>query len=288
MLLPIYRSDNQFSRGLLRGLLLSALLVITASANAHHDDLHSILENEYRSEQAKARDQYRHPYETLMFFGLRPDTAVVELWPGGGWYSDIIAPYIDPEEGGQLTVGHFNPDTEHSFASFFQDSLRAYQLKVESNPNWYGTMQIKPFEPGKTEPLAEAGSIDMVLSFRNIHNWMNDGSFNDVVSEVRRMLKPGGVFGVVEHRANLIDEIDTSAENGYVNQQWFVRRLETSGFQLVAESPINGNLKDVGDYPNGVWTLPPNLRVPEGEDSQKYIDIGESDRFTLKFVKLGR
>ncbi len=288
MLLPVNRSHYPFSCGFLQGILAVLLLVIIAPATAHHDDLHNILEDDYRSEQAKARDQYRHPHETLMFFGLRPDMTVVELWPGGGWYSEIIAPYMDPEKEGQLIAAHFNPDTDHQFANFFKDSLRAYQLKVESNPDWFGNIQIKPFEPGKTEPLSEAGSVDMVLSFRNIHNWMNDGALTDVISEVRRMLKPGGVFGVVEHRANLIDEIDVTAENGYVNQQWFIRRLEASGFQLVAESPVNGNLKDVGNHPNGVWTLPPNLRVPEGEDPQKYIDIGESDRFTLKFVKLGR
>ncbi len=263
-------------------------VILTTPAYAHHDDLHSILEDDFRSAEAKSRDRYRHPYETLTFFGLRPDMTVVELWPGGGWYSTIIAPYMDAENGGQLIAAHFNPDTEHEFADFFRNSLRAFELKVEADPDWFKHVQVKPFEPPATEPVAAAGSVDLVLSFRNIHNWMDDGSFNDVIRAVRRMLKPGGVFGVVEHRAKIDQEIDLTASNGYVNQQWLIRRVEAAGFQLVAESPINANLKDTGDYPNGVWTLPPNLRVPEGEDPQKYLDIGESDRFTLKFVKLGR
>ncbi len=274
---------NEFRR-------LSLLLILSccATVHAHHDDLHTILESEFRSADAKARDEFRHPLETLEFFGLAPDMVVVELWPGGGWYSEIIAPYLDPEEGGRFIAAHFNPDTEHEFGDFFRDSLRAYQLKVQSNPDWFENVEIKPFEPPVTDPVAEAGSVDMVLTFRNIHNWLEDGSFTDAIREARRMLRPGGVFGVVDHRASLSQEIDPKAENGYVNQQWVIRRIEAIGFQMVAASPINANLKDSTVHPNGVWTLPPNLRVPEGEDRQKYIDIGESDRFTLKFVKLGR
>ena len=128
----------------------------------------------------------------------------------------------------------------------------------------------------------------MVLTFRNVHNWLAEGNFNDVLREVRHILKPGGVFGVVEHRAAVDAELDPQAQSGYVNQEWLIKRVEAAGFQAVATSPINANMQDRGGHPNGVWTLPPNLRVPPGESRQKYINIGESDRFTIKFVKLGR
>lgn len=267
-------------------LALLGTLFFCSAAYAHHDDLHEIIDDEFRSVEAKARDGYRHPYETLSFFGLKPDMTVVELWPGGGWYSDVIAPYVAKD--GQFIAAHFNPETQHPFAEFFRESLRVYKSKVEANPEWYGEILVEAFEPPITDPIADASSVDMVLTFRNVHNWLKDGSFNEVVRQVRRMLKPGGVFGVVDHRARFADSIDATADNGYVNQQWLIKRIEAIGFQMVVSSPVNANLGDSTDHPNGVWTLPPNLRVPEGESEKKYLDIGESDRFTLKFVKLGR
>lgn len=267
-------------------LITLVCVCLLSDAWAHHDDLHEIIESKQRSATAKARDDARHPYETLTFFGVAPDMTVVELWPGGGWYTDIIAPYVARE--GEFIAAHFNPASNHRYADFFRSSLDAYQTKLQNNSSWYQKVVIRPFEPPETPPLAEFGSVDMVLSFRSVHNWMADGVLKEVLREVHKILRPGGVFGVVESRANPDDPVDKKATNGYVNQAWLIETVNSVGFQMVANSEINANPKDTADHPNGVWTLPPRLQLPEGENPAKYNAIGESDRFTLKFVKVGR
>ena len=245
--------------------------------------LEEIISDPSRSEAAKARDRFRHPVETLQFFGIKPDMTVLELWPGDGWYTEILAPYLRAE--GQLIAAHFNPDSEHEYAMFFKSALAAYKTKLELNPDWFDQVQIVPFEPPVTTLPSTPSSVDLIVSFRNVHNWLADGTFTEVLRQVRLMLKPGGHFGIVDHRAPLVQAIDAKASNGYVNQNWLTQRIVSAGFTLVASSPINSNLQDSADHPNGVWTLPPTLRVPQDEDPQKYLDIGESDRFTLLFTK---
>ncbi len=256
---------------------------LLALAQEEQLTLEQIIASDLRPEASRARDRYRHPLETLQFFGLRPDMTVLELWPGDGWYTEILAPYLRAE--GQLIAAHFNPNTQHKYAIFFNSSLNAYKTKLELNPDWFDRVQVVPFEPPSTPLPATPGSVDLVLTFRNVHNWLADETFTEVLRQVRLMLKSGGHFGIVDHRAPVSQPIDPKASNGYINQDWLIKRIVSAGFTLVASSPINSNLQDTGVHPNGVWTLPPTLRVPDGEDPQKYLDIGESDRFTLLFTK---
>jgi predicted methyltransferase len=245
--------------------------------------LEEIVSSELRSDASRARDRYRHPQETLQFFGIQPDMTVLELWPGDGWYTEILAPFLRAD--GQLIAAHFNAETEHEYAMFFKSALAAYETKLELNPGWFDKVQIVPFEPPVTALPAAPGSVDLIVTFRNVHNWLADDTFTEVLRQVRLMLKSGGHFGVVDHRAPVSQAVDPKASSGYVNQDWLIKRIVSAGFTMVAGSPINSNLLDTADHPNGVWTLPPTLRLSEGEDPQKYLDIGESDRFTLLFTK---
>jgi predicted methyltransferase len=218
-----------------------------------------------------ARDKYRHPAETLTFFGLKPDQTVVELWPGGGWYTEILAPYLAP--AGLL---HVVPPSGN-----YEQRIRT---KIASNPI-YGKVQVATFNAGQPTSIAP-GSADLVLTFRNVHSWLGGESpiADQVFAEAFRMLKPGGTLGVVEHR--LPEEADDARQmtSGYVKVSTVRRLAEAAGFQFAGASEINANPKDTKDYPEGVWTLPPSLRLGD-KDREKYLAIGESDRMTLKFVK---
>jgi predicted methyltransferase len=218
-----------------------------------------------------ARDKYRHPAETLTFFGLKPDQTVVELWPGGGWYTEILAPYLAP--AGSLRVVPPSGNYEQRI-----------RTKIASNPI-YGKVQVATFNAGQPTSIAP-GSADLVLTFRNVHSWLGGEApiADQVFAEAFRMLKPGGTLGVVEHR--LPEEADDARQmtSGYVKVSTVRRLAEAAGFQFAGASEINANPKDTKDYPEGVWTLPPSLRLGD-KDREKYLAIGESDRMTLKFVK---
>ncbi|HEU4958456.1 MAG TPA: methyltransferase domain-containing protein [Sphingomicrobium sp.] len=218
-----------------------------------------------------ARDKYRHPKETLTFFGVQPNQTVVELWPGGGWYTEVLAPYL--ASGGALYV--VPP------AGSYDQRIRT---KIASNPV-YGSVQVATFTSGQPTSIA-AGSADVVLTFRNVHSWLDEEKpiADQVFAEAFRMLKPGGTLGVVEHR--LPEEADDARQmtSGYVKVSTVRRLAEAAGFNFVESSEINANPKDTKDYPEGVWTLPPTLELGD-KDREKYLAIGESDRMTLKFVK---
>lgn len=218
-----------------------------------------------------ARDKYRHPVETLTFFGVEPNHTIVELWPGGGWYTEILAPYL--ASGGTL---HVVPP-----AGRYDERIRT---KVASDPV-YGKVQIATFNPGQPTSIA-SGSADVVLTFRNVHSWLDGDSpiADQVFAEAFRVLKPGGTLGVVEHR--LPEDADDARQltTGYVKVSTVQRLAEAAGFKLAASSEINANPKDTKDHPEGVWTLPPTLELGD-KDREKYLAIGESDRMTLKFVK---
>ncbi len=281
---------NKTIKFLLTAFGLCVFVVLAGSsqvyAEADQARLSSIINADFRTDISRSRDQYRNPLETLSFFGIEPNMTVVELWPSGGWYTDILAPYL--KDRGKLIAAHYNPETDHPYANFFRSSYLAFESKMETSPKWYGNVDIRAFEPPFTDAIVPDGTVDMVLSFRNMHDWLNDGSIDFVLEQAHAMLKPGGILGVVGNRADVYKNVDPTAENGYINQQWFVQKVHEAGFQAVGHSEVNANPLDTADHPNGVWTLPPYLRVPQGANTEKYLAIGESDRFTIKFIKLGK
>jgi len=253
---------------------LIVLFPIQLHAELQTDDntaaaLKVLIAGQQRSEADKARDQYRHPLETLTWFGVKDDVTVVEIWPGGGWYTAILAPFLK--------------DKGRYYGAVFENA-QPLKDKLATNPELYSKVMLTELIPPAKTDIAPAGSADMVLTFRNIHNWMGRGYAEEVFTAMHRALKPGGILGVVEHRGNPVVSQDPKAASGYVNEDYVIKLAEGAGFQLVGRTEINANPKDTKDYPQGVWTLPPVLRLKD-VDQEKYVAIGESDRMTLKFIK---
>jgi len=241
--------------------------------------LEDVIAGSHRTAEFAARDGSRHPAETLKFFGLERDMTVVELWPGGGWYTEILAPYLKGK--GKLYAAHFSPDADREY---FRESRAKFEKKLAADPKLYGGVTVTVLDPPKRVDIAPPGSADMVLTFRNTHNWVQRGAAEAVFAAAFEALKPGGAFGVVQHRAPKNDDRAAWAKKGYVSEEDTIAMAEAAGFRLLAESEVNANPKDTKDHPEGVWTLPPRLRLGD-EDRAKYEAIGESDRMTLKFVK---
>ena len=268
----------------------AALVFIAAPASAPADDsggswdsaMAAVLAGDHRGSSRSgvpnsSRDGARHPAETLKFFGLQPDSSVVEIWPAGGWYTEIIAPFV--AANGQFYGAQFPGGTD---MEFFNRARDAYQAKLDANPQAYGNAQMTEMYPGSMALAPEP--VDMVLTFRNVHNWMSRDMQDEVMQAFYDVLKPGGVLGIVEHRAAPGSEQDPKAESGYVTEEYTIMLAEKAGFVLDAKSEINANPRDTRDHAEGVWTLPPTLRLGD-EDREKYLEIGESDRYTLRFVK---
>jgi len=227
-----------------------------------------------------ARDVYRHPLETLHFFELQPDMTIVEIWPGaGGWYSEILAPLL--RKKGKLYAAHFSAKSD---IPFFTTSLDSYKKKLAAHPRVYKRVKLTTLQPPDQLTIAPADSVDRVLTFRNVHNWIKSGHDSLVFEAMFRALKPGGILGVVEHRGIPDKTQDPAAKSGYVTEAYVISLAEKTGFETIGRSEINGNPKDTKNYPEGVWTLPPTLRLGK-LDQEKYLAIGESDRMTLKFRK---
>lgn len=259
---------------------LFALAPVTAHAEAQPAPdarLKEVVAGDHRSEDNKARDEYRHPVETLNFFGLKPDMTVVEIYPGRGWYTEILAPYLKGR--GTLYAAEHPGDPSYEAV---QRSLEAFDKKVKDAPELYG--EVKRTKLTKDGGIAPPGSADLVVTFRNVHSFMGSGTENEAFAAMYKALKPGGVLGVVQHRGDPAVEQDPKAGKGYVNEDYVIMLAEKAGFELAEKSEINANPKDTKDYAKGVWTLPPSLRLGD-EDRDKYEAIGESDRMTLKFVK---
>ncbi len=236
--------------------------------------LKTVVASPHRSQKNRARDRDRHPIETLEFFGIRPNQTVVELWAGNGWYTEILAPFL--RDRGQLIVTNSDPNTD-KYAKVLQE-------KLASNPAIFGKVKVATIAPPKNLTLAPDNSVDLVLTFRNIHNWVLAGYDQKVYEAAFKALKPKGIFGVEEHRAQVGTSAKESAKTGYIAEDAAIAAIEKVGFKLVGKSEINANPKDTKDYVAGVWTLPPTLRQGE-KDKERYLAIGESDRMTLKFIK---
>jgi predicted methyltransferase len=241
----------------------------TAGETADSVGVRPVLAMPHRSDANRARDKYRHPVETLNFFGLRPDMNVVEIWPGGGWYTEILAPLL--RDKGKLAVTN-------------TPTGKKYDEMLGASTDLYGKVEVRRIKPPEEIHFGPAGSADMLLTFRNVHGWMPKGYDGKVFAAAFSVLKSGGIFGVVEHRAKAGADPAALKDTGYVPEDYVIRKVEEAGFRLVAKSEVNANPKDSTDHPKGVWTLPPSLRLGE-QDKEKYLAIGESDRMTLKFVK---
>ena len=252
-------------------LSLSFLFSFSSFSSAH--DLMAAIQSEDRSPKNIARDEYRNPAKTLTFFQIKPDMKVVELSPGGGWYTEILANYI--HNPGVVIAAHFDKDSKREY---FKKSRERFEKKIIEK-----SMYDNVYIVNLSSELAKEGSVDAVLTFRNLHNWLGP-QMDLIFSNSFKALKPGGLFGIVEHRANPGTSMDDMKRSGYVTEEHAIKIAKKHGFILVAKSEINANPKDTKDYPKGVWTLPPSLRLKD-IDKDKYLSIGESDRMTLLFKK---
>ncbi|MDT8410638.1 MAG: methyltransferase [Wenzhouxiangellaceae bacterium] len=263
---------------LIPGCLLATVIFSSAPVLAD-EKLRAAVDDPARPAAEKQRDEYRNPYETLEFFGIEPDMTVVELAPGAGWYTEILGPYLGDQ--GRLIGAQVDLESDDTPA-FYRDIVAAYEQRI-ADPERFGTVEMIAFNPAKESKLAEPGSVDMVLTFRSVHGWKRDGVFEQVLQAANEALKSGGVLGVVQHR--LPEDRDDAEYTGYVKQNWVVAQAESSGFVLAESSAINANPADSADHPEGVWSLPPSLRNVAQGDREQQLEIGESDRMTLKFVK---
>jgi len=231
----------------------------------------------HRSAANAVRDPYRHPAETLAFFGIQPNSTVVEILPGsGGYYMEILAPWLK-DKGVYIAANR-----DGSLPQYMPDHQRLLK-RLTDEPALYGQVQVTPFRADR-HAIAPAGSADVVISFRNLHNWLLDGELDPSLSAFHKALKPGGVLGIVDHRGRKDQTQEQQIASGYVREDMAIALIEKAGFLLQARSEINANPLDTKDHPEGVWTLPPSYRLKD-KDRAKYAAIGESDRFTLRFVK---
>jgi predicted methyltransferase len=255
------------------GAAIFAVSSLTAASPTTNKSLAAAIAAPTRTPANVARDKYRNPAQTLAFFKVQPTSKVVELWPGGGWYTEILAPYLAGK--GRLTVA---PP-----AGARTDGIRKF---LAANPQVYGKVQVANFPKADAGIAIAPGSVDVVLTFRNVHNWRFGGSdqAQAAFDQIYAMLKPGGVLGVVDHRLPEAADIAREEKSGYMKRSSIVAFATKAGFRLDGESEVNANPKDTADWPDGVWTLPPVYRLKE-VGREKYAAIGESDRMTLRFVK---
>ncbi len=278
------------SRSAFRASLLILALAAAGAAPALAADppaaapdaaLQAALAGDWRSEANRARDAYRHPAQTLGFFGLAPGQTVVEITPGGGWYAEILAPYL--RGSGQYVAAIVDPAAvpEGRGRDYQQRSKDGLEQRFAEAPARFDAAKIVGYDPAAPK-FGDAGSADLVLTFRNVHNWRGSGQAEGMFKGFFDVLKPGGVLGVVEHRAKA--DVPADDRSGYVGEAQVIAMAEAAGFVLDGKSEVNANPRDTKDHPNGVWTLPPGNNH-EAADAEKYRTIGESDRMTLRFVK---
>jgi predicted methyltransferase len=266
----------------LLALPLAAVLTFAACASTVSDSsLQSAVASPVRGDKAPLRDRYRHPVETLQFFALAPNQSVLEIAPGGGWYTDILAPYL--RDHGTLYEAQYLPP-QGDLPAGEAKSNAAFASKIAASPGTYGTVVIGSLRAGQLNGLPAALQVDRVLTFRNIHNWIEDGQVDASMHAFYQVLKPGGMLGVEEHRAKPGTSLQQMIDTGYVTEAYVIEHAKAAGFTLSAKSEVNSNPDDTKDYPNGVWSLPPTYRGG-ATDHDRFAAIGESDRMTLLFVK---
>jgi predicted methyltransferase len=255
------------------------------TAKLEFPDLDSVLRSSHRSSENSARDVYRHPKETLEFFGVQRNSTVVELWPGGGWYTEILGPYLRDE--GKLIVTNMPTDHER-----YGKRAAEFEAKIKAAPELYGDVTFVTAVTAPDQPfeLAPEGTVDVIVTFRNSHGWFNNGQTEQIYGAAFRALKPGGIFGIEQHRAAEGANAEETSKQGYLPEALVIEHAQKVGFELVEKSEINANPKDTKDYAAGVWALPPSLsgvddKPPTEEEKAAHAAIGESDRMTLKFRK---
>jgi len=276
--MTLTNNNKRLGAVVVAGALLAAACATYSTRPATTEALDRVLAGEQRSEESRARDRYRHPKQTLLFFGIRPEMSVLEVWPEPGWYTEVLAPLL--ADKGHYYAGVIAPDPK---SQYITRRLDDFTQKLAARPEIYGKVTVVTF-PLDGKDVVAPGTLDMVVTFRNIHNWMARDEASQAFAAMYRALKPGGVLGVAEHRGNPALPQDPKAKSGYVNEDYAIKLIEAQGFRLEASSQVNANPKDTKDYEQGVWTLPPTYRLGD-KDRDKYAAIGESDRFTLKFVK---
>lgn len=270
--------------------LLSAALLQSQTVRAQTADslLDQAIAAGHRDPANRERDRYRHPKETLSFFGLRPDMTVVEIWPAAGWYTEILAPLLRDKGTYYAATFVLTADTPE----YTRNTQQAFLDKIAGSPQLYDRVKVRQMGAGSMN-IAPAGSADLVLTFRNVHNWMKAGFAQDAFKAFYQTLKPGGVLGVVEHRAKPGSTMQQMIDSGYVTEDQVIAYAKEAGFALEEKSEINANAADTKDHPRGVWTLPPGFALcrevkpgPELDACKKpWQAIGESDRMTLRFRK---
>jgi len=261
------------------------LLMIVFSTSAlvqanESSQLLDIINSKHRSEINKERDIYRHPLQTLDFFQIKPEMTVVEIWPGEGWYTEILAPYLK-NGGGRFIAAGF---PQHAGSQWRQDMQADYQSWLTASPELYDKVKVIELGPPSYWTIGPDDSVDAVLTFRNVHNWLKGDYNTEMFQAFYHVLKPGGILGITDHRAANDTNLATMKTSGYLSQDLVIELAKKAGFVLEETSEINANPRDTKDYPKGVWTLPPTLRL--GDQARKhYLTIGESDRMTLRFRK---
>lgn len=265
--------------------LIACSLVAGVSAQAADTlagGLAPILAGKHRSEVNRARDQYRHPVQTLSFFGVEPNQTVIEITPGGGWYTEVLAPLLN-ERGQYIAALVSSEGLADKAQAGNTKRIAGFKEKLASDRAQYSKAQVVEYI-AKAPKLGPDGSADVVLTFRNVHNWSASGTVELMFKAMFAVLKPGGTLGVVDHRAKKGAELKASLDAGYLPEEFVIEQAQKAGFSLAGKSEVNANPKDTKDYAEGVWTLPPTLALDQ-KDRAKYLAIGESDRFTLRFVK---
>ncbi len=268
-------------RRMFAALFVAAAVAACATPAPHSASLDVAIAGAQRSDSARARDVYRHPGETLQFFGIAPDQSVLEIDPGNGWYTEILAPYLH-DKGRLYEAPYAGPSPESATEEIGARAVLDH--KLAANPKLYGNVKVGLLRAGQISGIDANGTMDMVVTFRNIHNWIKDGEIDANLRAFYGALKPGGVLGVEEHRAKPGTSLQQMIDSGYVTEAYVIQHAEAAGFSFAGRSDVNDNPADTKDYANGVWALPPTLRGG-AMDRARYLAIGESDRMTLRFVK---